>query len=73
MQFEKNLKGTLDEMKDLFDNFNIRLYEPVGEFKPNDINNFRIIFRVNENFIIPKFRTIKKMKNYLEEADESLN
>ncbi|AII15579.1 putative conjugal transfer protein (plasmid) [Campylobacter iguaniorum] len=59
MEFTRNLKGTSQEADELFENFNVRWIEPVGDGK------FKVVLRVREEFKIPRTNSMKKMRDEL--------
>lgn len=67
MEIGLKLKGAPEEMQLLFDNFNIRFYEAVGE------NTYKVVVRVSEDFKKRAFKTIKGLTRSLYLQDQYFN
>ena len=67
MTLYTTLRGTKDEAQELFERFNVRQIEEIGDKK------YKVVIRVLETFNGEKVRSIKKMIKELEDQQEHEN
>ena len=67
MTLYTTLCGTKDEAQELFERFNVRQIEEIGDKK------YKVVIRVLETFNGEKVRSIKKMIKELEDQKEHEN